>query len=232
MKPLALLTFLMAAMVATNVNADTSKKVLLIFGGKYFLIDVSSGTPQIGELTNVVTLDGTVPPPPPAGTRQKVKALTDTVGDPLVARAVAQGVYGNDTIQGQLNDGRITWQQALGIIKSATDLAVAQSDKPDEWATWRKGLGKIIADLTREGKLSSAADQVTFLNDVEAGMNMSVGNAAVDFEKLLELITRIIGLILSLINTGDGNAAVNLEQPTLFCDLHPYSPQEAFRSAA
>lgn len=198
----ALLMASLASLAITpDVQADTSKKVLLIMGDRYFLIDVSSGTPQIGELTNVVNIDA---PPPPASTRAKVRTLTAATNDPLIAQAISQGVY--QDMAGRVESGAVTFQQAQGIIKSATDLAVNQSDNSAAWATWRTEIGSLIDDLQRAGKLDEKAEQVQFLKDVAAGMNDAFPNAAIDLQQLLTLIRSIIELIISLVGN---NAAVD-----------------------
>ena len=202
MRALAFVAILLAASIA---NPQT---VLLISGGRYFVVNVDSGSvPTVKEVTKVVNVDGGTPKPPvtnPDTVRGKVKSLAEQAGEPLMARALAEGVY--NQIAKHLESGLVDWKQAQALISAASDVAIGESEKKAAWGTWRSKLGEIIDDLQRQGKLETKEQQLQFLEDVASGLQDSAKGAALDLDRLLEIIDKLIPFIKLIISLFGGGA--------------------------
>lgn len=199
MKPIRRLitaVLLFALSVPTALAADP---VLVISGsGYYFLVQDSAGKPVLSPFADVVNLEGQLPPPPPPGSNltQLVQRLTSQVGDPTTAYALAK-VY--ELVREGVENGTINHSRAFEAVSAATDAVLSKQSATEAWAPWRSAVGDELARLHRDGKLSTKADYVRVLGEIESGLSNATSLPGIldriDLDRLIQLIELIIRLI-------------------------------------
>ena len=190
----------LATAVAVQAQTVRALDVTDLSAGTYLLTIRAEGT--VGLVPLVLIRPGVpTPPPPPVGSlTDKVKAWTLAVGDPATAAKVAVGYK---TVANRIRAGTFrTKQQVVDVQKQVN--AVMFSDaggKKAAWLEWEKTLAAELEALEKAGQLNDLPSMAVAWDQVASGVE-AAGTAAIDWEKLIQLILTILELILKLIGGG------------------------------
>jgi hypothetical protein len=195
-------------------------------GRYYYVVTVAGGAMAVAPLPkSAVTSIGqgpttpTDPAPPPTSTlaqwtRTQTLATISSGGTAETAAGIAT-VY--DLVGTAVENGSIPQDQALDAITGTINLLLGTRADKDKWAGFRSAIAAELNRMIQDGKLTTKAQFVATLGDIEAGMKAavegraSIGNAEqIDWKAILEMILR---LIMEYLLRKTGGAALNAIAP-------------------
>lgn len=184
-KPIAVLLMLVATV------AQAAPLNLIRSGGKFYVLEKNSaGVPVVktieeSTLVKILDLDGGSSPPidppgdplPLAQFEAKITEITVVVlqqrsGTKTTAAALAS-VY--SLVADNVASDGILVKDALGAIKSATDIVFTRVTDDAAWTAWRAAVGNMLTKAQEDGVLDTKAQNVATFRAIAKGMNAASG---------------------------------------------------------